>query len=101
MSGSDEVFLIYFEVGSGSAQFREKGYAGGFVTAFVPSSDLRRALDTAEAALAADGYDVVNIDKVLRYEPEEWEHDEDVNSAVAECRETGEISYSTFEVWGH
>ena len=96
-----KVFLVYFEVGSSSAQFREKGYAGGFVTAFVPSSDLRSALDAGEAALTTDGYDVVSIDNVLRYDPEEWEQDEDVNSAVAECRETGEISYSTFEVWGH
>ena len=101
MGGADEVFLVYFELGGGSAPWRDQGLAGGFVTCFVPSNDLRRALDAAEAALVEDGYEVVSIDKVLRYDPEEWEHDEAVRSAVAECCRTQEISYSPFSVWGH
>ncbi len=47
------------------------------------------------------GYEIMNIDKVLRYDPEDWEHDEGVKSAVADCRQSGEINYSIFEIWGH
>ena len=101
MDGPDEVFLVYFEVGGGSARWGEEGFAGGFVTCFVPCDDLRRAIDAGEAALVEDGYEVVNIDKVLRYDAEEWEHDEAVRSAVAECCRTKEICYSPFTVWGH
>ena len=101
MSASDNVFLVYFELGGGSRQWSENGYAGGFVTCFVPGSDLRSAIDAAEAALLEDGYEVASIDKVLRYDPDEWRHDEAVMSAAAECVSTNEIGYSAFEVWGH
>ena len=101
MDGLDEVFLVYFEVGRDSARLREDGFAGGFVTCFVPGGDLRGAIDAGEAALIEDGYDVVKVDKALLYEPEEWQHDEDVRGTVTECRRTQEIHYGPFTVWGH
>lgn len=96
-----DVFLVYCELAGDSIKLRREGYAGAFVTCFVPTPDLRRALDAAEAALSEDGYQVANIDKAFRYDPEEWEHDADVNQSVAECAATQQVSYSTFEVWGH
>ena len=101
MGSPTKVFLVYFELGSASAPFRERGYAGGFVTCIVPRNDLRSAIDAGEAALVEDGYEVLNIDKALTYEPEEWEHDEEVKRAVAECRQSKEVSYSDFNIWGH
>lgn len=96
-----KAFLVYFELGSRSAPFREEGYAGGFVTCVVPSNDLRSAVDAGEEALVDDGYEVLRIDKALRYEPNEWEHDDEVKRAVVECLRSNEISYSNFRVWGH
>ena len=101
MDRAVDVFLVYFDLGGGSAAWSEQGFAGGFVTCFVPNDDLLQAVEAGKAALVEDGYEVVSVDKVLRYDPDEWDHDEVVRSAVAECCRTKKINYSPFSVWGH
>ncbi|QNN65078.1 hypothetical protein H9L12_13015 [Sphingomonas rhizophila] len=76
------VFLVFAELSAASERFGGEGYAGGFVAVVVPAEDIRAAIDAGESALRADGYDIVDIDKVLTFEPDEWEHDEEVTAAA-------------------
>jgi len=101
MADVRRVFLVYAVLGASSAKFKDEGIAGGFVTAVVPADDIRTALDAGEHALREDGYDVVDMDKALQFEPDEWEHDQEVTRSAKQTIEDGEIRYTTFRVWGH
>ena len=95
------MFLVFAELGSASEKLKSEGYVGAFVTAVVPADDIRTAIDLGERALLADGYEVIDIDKVLRFDPEEWGHDEEVTAAATESAIDQELRYTTFNVWGH
>ncbi len=95
------VFLVFAELAGTSEPFRKDGYAGGFVAAVVPADDIRAAIDAGERALEEDGYEVVDIDKALEFEPDEWGHDEEVMAAAKQTAEDNEIRYTSFDVWGH
>ena len=95
------VYLVFVELGAGSEKFQDEGYAGGFVTAVVPADNIRTAIDAGENALREDGYEVVEIDKALLFERDEWGHDEEVILAATQSTEDNEIRYTPFTVWGH
>jgi len=98
MSG---VYLVYFELSSRSESFQKNGYAGGFVTCVVAADDIRSSIEISERALIEDGYDIVDIDKAMRFEPDDWKHDTVVQKLVAQTSEDKETRYTEFEVWGH
>lgn len=95
------VFLVYCELLGNSAPLCEKGYAGAFVTCIVATEDIVEAVQSAKKAPAEDGYLIANIDKVIRFEPEEWEHDTEVCSVVFDVLADRKPRYSSFQVWGH
>ena len=95
------VFLVFVELAGASEKFKQDGYAGGFVTVVVPADDIRAAIDLGDKALREDDYEVVEIDKALLFEPEEWEHDVEVTLAAQQSAKDNEIRYTPFTVWGH
>ena len=95
------VFLVYAELAAASEKWKAEGYAGGFVVVVVPADDIRTALDLAERALKEDGYEVLDIDKAMEFEPDEWEHDKDIGDIAKQSAVDGDIRYTPFEVWGH
>lgn len=96
-----KIYLVFAELGASSGKFQGEGYAGGFVTAVVPAANIRAAIDAGETALREDGYQVSDVDKVLLFEPDEWEHDEEVTLAAKQSADDNEIRYTTFKVWWH
>ena len=95
------VFLVYCELLSTSAPLRVQGYAGAFVTCIIATQDIVEAVQSAKNALAEDGYLISDIDKAVRFEPNEWEHDTEICSLVSEVMADRQIRYSSFDVWGH
>ncbi|MCB2089148.1 MAG: hypothetical protein R3E18_03230 [Sphingomonadaceae bacterium] len=95
------VFLVYCELLSDSAPLRKEGYAGAFVTCIIATEDIVEAVQSAKKMLAEDGYSIADIDKVVRFEPEEWEHDTEICSIVSDVLADREPRYSDFAVWGH
>lgn len=96
-----DVFLVFFELSGRSARFRSEGYAGGFVTCIVSSKNIRQSIEIAENALIADEYEIVDIEKAMRFDPEDWQHDAVIPDLVKATSEDGETRYSEFDVWGH
>ena len=95
------VYLVECELSGESQPLRKEGYAGAFVVCFVVAAGIRNALDQAEAMLTEDGYQLLDVSKVMRFEPSEWEGVSDICALAAEVAATGESAYSDFEVWGH
>ena len=92
-------WLVYCEVRGGP--LANEGYAGGFVTCVTIEPSIEKAIVAAKRALNEDGYDVHDIDKAFRFEPEEWTDDKEMQRLVSEAVASGELKYSDFDVWGH
>ena len=59
--------------------------AGAYVECFVPAKKIEVAIQGAKDALSTEGYDVVEIDRCIRFEPEEWDDDNDPESEARDA----------------
>lgn len=94
-----KVLLVYCEVRG--APLKKEGFAGAFVTCFVPSSSIEEALHKSRRALNQDGYDIVDIDRVLAFDPAEWAHEPLIFELADAASNTDKLLYSDFEAYGH
>ncbi len=78
---------------------REAGGAGAFVTVLVPTAQITEAIAQARAALERDGYEILDIDRALRFDPEEWEPNGEIPRCVRKVLKSGTLGYSTFQTW--
>ena len=95
------MYIVYFELGSGSAPFREAGYAGGFVSCVVPSGQIVDAIRIAEKALTEDGYEIIDVERAIRFDREEWSDNPEIVALAEKAAHSGSLEYSDFDVWGH
>jgi hypothetical protein len=97
------VWIVSAEVRPRPDSDAPEGLAGAFVDCFVPCDTPEQALARARAALDDDGYDVVDIDRCIRYDPEDWDDDNDedavVRTTAAEAAEGGEVLFGPFFGW--
>ena len=95
------VFLIYCELAADSLPLQREGYAGGFVVCFVYATEICQAIDCGKKALESDGYTISDIEKAVRFDAMEWQHEHNYLALAAECLNDRTVVYSNFDVWGH
>jgi hypothetical protein len=95
------VFLVFCELSGSSPPLRDEGYAGAFVTCVIREDEIISAITQAKRVLEEDQYEIVDIEKVLSFEAEEWTHDEDILEQASLTMKDGEARYSRFDVWGY
>lgn len=95
------MYIVYFELGSGSTPFKEAGYAGGYVSCVVPEDHILDAIKNGQNALSEDGYEIVDIERALRFDPEEWMDSPEILALAEKASLSRSVEYSAFEVWGH
>jgi hypothetical protein len=101
-----DVWIVYLELGSGSfGQEDERGgHAGGaFVERYLPAANIEAAVSGARAAAIADDYTVVDIERAFRFDPEEWDDENDpareVRDAADQVARTGDALYGSFRLF--
>jgi hypothetical protein len=95
------MFIVFLELDGKSKAFQEAGICGGFVTCAVPETDIIEAVKRAKNCLKEDGYVIVDVEKALRFNQLEWEHDQNIVDLVEKSEADDEVGYSDFEVWYH
>jgi hypothetical protein len=46
-----------------------------YVECFVPADRIRAALDLAAEALSREGYELIDVDRCLRFDLDEWDYE--------------------------
>ena len=100
MSGQN-VFLVFCELSGSSPPLLNKGYAGAFVTCLVATEDIIDAIEQATTALDDDDYIVTDIDKAIRFDADEWKHDDEIIALAVEVTSDQLLRYSRLNTWGH
>lgn len=96
---ADRVFLVYSELSHQSAPLLSEQCSGAFVTCFVKAKYIEEAIEIAKNVLTEDDYVVTDIDKVILFDPEDWEHDKESAHLAQEVMSDGEARYSEFSIW--
>jgi len=98
---NESIFLVYCELSGNSLALRKQGRAGAFVTCLVPSEDIVDAVRRAKIALLEDEYEIVDIEKAMRFDPEDWESDDEITRLAKDMQGDLDVRYSSFSSWGH
>lgn len=98
---NESVFLVYCEVSGNSPPLRKQGRAGAFVTCLVPTEDIIDAVRKAQIALTEDEFEIVDIEKAMRFDPEDWESDDEITRLAEDVLGDLDLRYSSFFSWGH
>ena len=88
------VFISSFELGV-STENSQLSFAGAFVAVAVFAPEIRKALDWAEKALIADGYQIRVIEGIQLYDPDD-DLDEELDKIAREALKTKAITYGQF-----
>lgn len=98
---NESVFLVYCELSGNSPPLRKRGLAGAFVTCLVPTEDIIDAVRKTKIALMEDEYEIVDVEKAMRFNSEDWESDDEITRLARDVQGDLDLRYSSFCSWGH
>lgn len=82
MADHPRTWIVYAKVIPEKTGIAPPNAEGAFVECYVPASSIEDSLRLARAALEADGYRVMDVDKCLLFEDDDWDDENDPEGEV-------------------
>ncbi len=100
----DNIFIALIELRPlpGSA-LDPRTVAGAAVRCYIPAAKEEDARQRLAEALAADQYELREVEFCHPFDSQDWEQSDDGKDAegAAEAKRNNRIAYGTFHIWGH
>jgi hypothetical protein len=91
------IWIVYCEIKSN--EFPN----GAFVECYVPEDHIVAAIDAAKSYFFERKIQIVNIDRCIAYDEDEWDEENDpeqeVTNAIHKVQESKEIQTGIFRIW--
>jgi len=95
------VFVVNAELSALSTAWKDKGYAGGFVSCVALAKSIIEAIEKCEAALIQDGYKITIFDGAWLYDSDYSADYPDVAEAIKALTSKHDVEYGIFNTYGH
>ena len=101
----NQIWIVYTEVVPEDGCVFQFKTDGAFLECYVPADNIDHALYVASTALQDNKLKTIDIDKCIRFDPEDWDDEYDPKREVRNCstkaKSTGAVVFGKLREYEH